>query len=79
MNDAPSLKRADLGIAMQAGAEVAREAADIILVRDNGQTKSYKTSDCGLCLVLLRIVHWFCFVLSSLVLICSFSSVGQQL
>ena len=32
VNDAPSMKRADVGVAMQAGAEVAQEAADIILL-----------------------------------------------
>ena len=34
-NDAPAIKQADLGVAMQAGAEVAREAADMILLDNN--------------------------------------------
>ncbi len=50
INDAPSISRADVGIAVSTGTDISKEAGDIILLRSelSGVIKAYRLSEEGL-------------------------------
>ncbi len=71
VNDAPSIKQADVGIAMGSGTEVARSVADLVLLDDNYTTIAHAVEEGRRIVNNIRkvIVYLFSSVLNELVLI----------
>ena len=53
VNDSPALKRADVGIAMASGSDVARDASDIVLLTG----KFIELTCCGVTFGLMSLKH----------------------